>query len=296
MTRTEKLRLKRLRLRVLTIGIILMFLGGFGIFKRIISVSNANSVVVQSKGNEDILLIKSPSIMDLENKKAQLVKAREEEELNRIRSKLREEKIQAELEREKNLKIAYLTFDDGPSTKSTPAILDILKEEGVKATFFVQGQNVSYYPDIFKRIYEEGHGIGHHSYSHDYKYLYASTNNFMNDIYKTEEAMQKVLGEDFKTNLLRLPGGAFGPKKQHYVNVAASKGYTNYNWNALNGDAEGHGLPASHLLNRLKNTVGNQRKVIILMHDTNAKASTVESLPGAIKYLKDKGYEFRTLD
>ncbi len=296
MTRTEKLKIRKFRIRIITIAIILMILGGFGIFKRVLSVSNANSVVVQARGNEDILLIKSPIIMELEIKQAEIERLREEEELAKIRSELKEERIKAEMEREKNLKIAYLTFDDGPSTKSTPAILDILKREGVKATFFVQGQNVSYYPEIFKRIYDEGHAIGHHSYSHNYKYLYSSTNNFMNDIYKTEEVMQKVLGPDFKTGLLRLPGGAFGPKKQHYVNVAAAKGYTNYNWNALNGDAEGHGLSAGHLLNRLKTTVGGQRRVIILMHDTNAKATTVESLPASIKYLKDRGYEFRTLE
>lgn len=296
MTRQERARIRKLRSRALIFGIIIVLLGILGLGKRLFGFSNIDSIVVRAQANEDVIKLKSPAIVELDNN---LEKIRLEEQtlkLSKIREEIKREKLEAQIEKDKNLKIAYLTFDDGPSTKSTPAILDILKREGIKATFFVQGQNISYYPEIFKRVYDEGHAIGHHSYSHNYDYLYSSTDNFMNDIYKTEKVMQDVLGSDFKTHLLRLPGGAFGKKKMHYVDVAASKGYTNYNWNALNGDAEGHGLSSGHLINRLKATVGGQRQIIILMHDTNAKATTVQSLPASIKYLRDRGYEFRTLN
>lgn len=291
MVRRQKIRARRFRRRVMTLGIILLFFLVLGLGRKFVGslgkVSYASSAI-----NEDGVLEMKPAVQTMvDSKLAELKQKDQELELAKIREEIREKN-----RLEGKFKVAYLTFDDGPSTKSTPKILDILKEEGVKATFFVQGQNVNYYPEIFKRIHDEGHAIGHHSYSHDYNYLYSSMDNFMSDIYKTERKMQEVLGSDFKTHLLRFPGGAFGSKKLKYAEYAASKGYINYNWNALNGDAEGHGLSSARLINRLKSTVGNQKEVVILMHDTNAKASTVESLPTAIKYLRDKGYEFRTLD
>ena len=90
-------------------------------------------------------------------------------------------------------KVAYLTFDDGPDNKNTPAILDILKNYGVPATFYVVGTMVEENPEVLKRIFEEGHAIGNHTYSHDYNYLYASPDNFLADIMRTRFGVKDVV-------------------------------------------------------------------------------------------------------
>ena len=216
----------------------------------------------------------------------------EEEEARRI-----EEERQKEIE--KNQKVAYLTFDDGPSEKITPRILDILWEYDIKATFFVLGKMVNINPEILKRTHEEGHAIGHHSYSHDYNYIYRNTRNFIEELDKTNNQFKKVLDEDFETNLLRFPGGSFEKKKQNFIIATEKLGYINYDWNALNGDAEGHNLSKRYLVDRLKSTVSarqGHKEIIILMHDTDTKKTTADALPEIIEYLIKEGYEFRTLN
>ena len=79
-------------------------------------------------------------------------------------------------------KIAYLTFDDGPNESITPKVLDILKEQDVKATFFVIGKNVKEHPEVVKREYEEGHYIANHGYSHNNKNLYKSDKDFIEEV------------------------------------------------------------------------------------------------------------------
>lgn len=88
-------------------------------------------------------------------------------------------------------KIAYLTFDDGPNIQITPKVLDILKSENVKASFFVIGKNVEAYPEIVKRAYEEGNYIANHGYSHNNSILYKNSESFVNEIRKTDLAIRK---------------------------------------------------------------------------------------------------------
>lgn len=210
-------------------------------------------------------------------------------------SQAREEKL-ADLIRREESKIAYLTFDDGPSYKVTPAVLDILAEYNIKATFFVVGNMVDENPTMLKRIYDEGHEIGNHSYGHNYGYLYASADNFMADIYKAEEAIRNVVGQDFDSKVIRFPGGSFEASKNPMKKAAKEAGYASFDWNALNGDAEGHNMPKSYLLNRLKQTTGGQKELIVLMHDTDAKWTTVEYLRDGIEFLISQGYEFDILN
>jgi predicted polysaccharide deacetylase len=83
-------------------------------------------------------------------------------------------------------KIAYLTFDDGPTLKATPKILDILKEEDVVATFFVVGKHVKENPELVKRAYDEGHFIANHGYNHNNSKLYKNDDSFINEIKNTD--------------------------------------------------------------------------------------------------------------
>ncbi len=193
-------------------------------------------------------------------------------------------------------KVAYLTFDDGPSRNVTPQILDILRKYDVKATFFVTGRAVENNKDIVSRAYSEGHTIGNHSYSHNYKYLYSNVNNFLADMKKNEELLRKILGPEFKFKLVRLPGGSYGEKKVPYNNAIKNKGYKSIDWNALTGDAEGHHVPKDRLVQKLKITSQGKNEIIVLMHDLGTKETTVSALPEVIEYLKSEGYEFRVLN
>lgn len=205
--------------------------------------------------------------------------------------------------REDNKKIAYLTFDDGPSQHSTEKILDILKVNDIKATFFTLGSSIeknSESEKLLKRMAKEGHSIGSHGYSHDYHLLYPNRtvdiNAFMKDFEKNDKILKEILGKDFSTRLIRMPGGhASWNGTKHLDEVLESKGIFQMDWNALNGDAEGKDFSKEYLLEKLKETVGSQDVVIVLMHDTDAKKGTVEYLQSAIDYLKLEGFEFRTL-
>ncbi|MBU5257024.1 polysaccharide deacetylase family protein [Tissierella praeacuta] len=278
------------RKKIFLAAIILFLIGGtsarffFNSTNTVVAVSVVDTLDIMGEKNpinralyQEIRQIKE------ERFKAEMEAKRMEEE------KLAEEKV-------KNGKIAYLTFDDGPSKQSTPAILDILSEYDIKATFFVLGRMAKLNPDMIKRINEEGHSIGHHSYSHNYGYIYKNTNNFLGELKLTEKVLKDTLGEDFETKLLRLPGGSFEKHKQKFLKVTGDLGYKNYNWNALNGDAEGVNIPKNKLVNRLKSTAKGKKEIIVLMHDTDAKKTTVEALPEIIDYLIKEGYEFRALD
>lgn len=282
MNRGEKEKMKRMRKRIGIVVLIILALGIFNLIPSFSKYSNSAAITANEMELIDGMIFKSPVIkrleIDLDN-----------------RAKEIEAEKQRQLELDKNKKIAYLTFDDGPSLKSTPQILDILKENNVPATFFVLGSMAERNPETLKRVHEEGHSIGHHSYSHNYNYIYGSPNNFMAELKKTDHLFKRILGEDFNTNLLRFPGGQFGAKKNEYARIANKEGYISHNWNALNGDSEGHNMSTNFLLNRLKSTVGNQKEVVILMHDTDAKATTVKSLQSSIDFLRNNGYEFRRL-
>lgn len=205
--------------------------------------------------------------------------------------------------REDNKKIAYLTFDDGPSNHSTDKILDILKKNNIKATFFVLGssiENNNKSTEILKRIAKEGHAIGSHGYSHNYSKLYPNrvidVKAVIEDFEKNDILLKNILGKDFSTRLIRLPGGHSSWKGTEALDkVLNEKGIWQVDWNALNGDAEGIDFPKEVLLENLKETVGDKDIAIILMHDTDNKKGTVEYLQSAIDYLKSQGFEFRTL-
>lgn len=192
-------------------------------------------------------------------------------------------------------KEVFLTFDDGPSSEITEKVLDVLKEEGVKATFFVIGKNVDVYPEILKRIHDEGHGIGIHTYSHDYNQIYSSPDALQKDIEACLQSIRNVLGEDFSTILYRFPGGSFRKNKEIFIERVESLGYIYFDWNVLNGDAEGNNLSEDYLIKRFDQTSRGYNKILSLMHDTNSKGNTVSTLPRIIKQLKVEGYEFKSL-
>lgn len=198
--------------------------------------------------------------------------------------------------KENNKKIVYLTFDDGPSNEVTPQILKILDENEVKATFFVVGKMAEEHKDLLRLEFKAGHAIGNHTYSHNTGQIYRNIEFFKADVAKGDEAIKNILGEDYKSDLFRFPGGSFEKYKDPFKQYINQIGKKYYDWNCLNGDAEGQGFTKERLIERFKETFGGENKIIILMHDTYGKRSTPEALPYIIKYFKENGYTFKTLE
>lgn len=198
----------------------------------------------------------------------------------------------------RNDKKVYLTFDDGPS-QNTLQILRILKEYHAKATFFVVN---SKYNSYMKNIVEEGHAIALHSFSHDYKTIYRSEQAFFEDLQKISDVVKRETGVDAK--VIRFPGGSSNTISRRYnkgimtrlTQQVEEKGYVYFDWNCSSGDADGNRVPASQLLRNVQNGSKNSRgHLVILMHDSQAKTTTVEALPKILHYLNERGFTFETI-
>ena len=194
-------------------------------------------------------------------------------------------------------KQVYLTFDDGPSKKITPQILDILKQYDVKATFFLLGSRVELYPDLVKREFEEGHYIANHGYSHKYSQIYQSKDTTFAEYVQCENAIKNVLGNpDYNSYLFRFPGGSSGGKYEEVKSQARelfnTYGVAYTNWNCLTGDAENK-KTKEECIQEMLNTKADQNSIILLMHDANDKQQTVDALPEIIQYFKNEGYTFK---
>ena len=193
-------------------------------------------------------------------------------------------------------KTVYLTFDDGPSYL-TPAVLDVLDQYGVKATFFVTGQNPEYY-DYIGDAFRRGHTIGLHTYCHEYEQVYASVDAYYQDLEKIGEIVEAQIG--FVPCFIRFPGGASNTVSAHYSQGIMSilsedvvaRGYQYWDWN--NSVADGSTVTVEEVCANAVKVEPNT--MVLLLHDGNGKDTTWEALPGVIELLRDMGYTFKALD
>lgn len=196
-------------------------------------------------------------------------------------------------------KIAFLTFDDGPTRNITPQVLDTLKKYDIKATFFLLGKMAEQNKDLVKKIVNEGHAIANHSYSHDYNGIYASSESFWGEINKTNGILKDILGQEFNTRIFRFPGGSSGgsyeKSKAIYRKEMKEKGYLYVDWNAEDGDGKSNNFTPETLLQYVKETTSGHEHIVVLMHDSATKQTTAQALPRIIEYLKAQGYEFKVL-
>ena len=178
----------------------------------------------------------------------------------------------------------YLTFDDGPSTY-TDEILDILKEHDVKATFFVCGKPK--YEAQYKRIVEEGHTLGMHSYSHKYSEIYESMDNYKADLDKLRIFLYETTG--VWSRYYRFPGGSSNTVSKVDINDLTayldSADITFYDWNVSAGDDRA-GATKDVIYANIVNNVPRFKHCIVLMHDAADKKSTVEALPEIIEAIE----------
>ena len=175
----------------------------------------------------------------------------------------------------------YLTFDDGPSSNK---ILDILNEYGVKATFFVCGNER--YMEEYQRIADEGHTLGMHSYSHKFREIYQSTEAFLDDMNRLHDYLYEVTGVDSK--IVRFPGGSSNTicekdVMQDLIAYLSQEGMPYFDWNVSSGDAASSYISAERIAKNVLDNVWKYDSVIILMHDASNKDTTVEALPMIIE-------------
>lgn len=187
-------------------------------------------------------------------------------------------------------KVIYLTFDDGPSDRVTPKILDVLKEESVKATFFIVGKNGVLRKDLLKRAVREGHTLGVHSYSHIYNEIYSSVQSLLEDIAKCNELIKEITGAP--ASVYRFPGGSFF-LSDSLKQAVLDSGMKYVDWNASLNDAELQDPTPENLFDTAVATAANRNKVILLAHDTTDKTATAAALKNVIRYFKQQGYTFK---
>lgn len=165
-------------------------------------------------------------------------------------------------------KTMYLTFDDGPSEENTAAVLDILQERGIRATFFVVGENVRRHPEIARRIVDEGHTIGIHCNRHEYEEVYASVDAYLADFQEAYDAVYEVTGVEVQ--LFRFPGGSINAYNadihEDIIRTMTERGFIYFDWNASLEDAVSSSTPEQLLQNARESTLG-RRKVVMLAHD-----------------------------
>ncbi|MCR8969610.1 polysaccharide deacetylase family protein [Facklamia sp. 7083-14-GEN3] len=174
-----------------------------------------------------------------------------------------------------------LTFDDGPNPYTTPQILDILKAHNVKATFFVLGQNAEQYPEIIKRIHDEGHIVGNHSYSHR-NYTLISDADILYELNHTNEIIENVTHDPVR--YYRMPYGAGGQREMQLTQM------TPVLWNVDSEDWKSRNEQA--IINRVVATL--LPSPVILMHDIYQESAN--SLGAVIENVQANGYQFVRMD
>jgi len=182
-------------------------------------------------------------------------------------------------------KIAYLTFDDGPS-KYTEKLLDVLKQQNVEASFFMLGPNVLRHRDVVDRMNKEGHYPGLHSMTHDHKTLYRSggPSNFIKEFTEAQEIVESIVG--YKPTLIRAPYGSAPQIGPSFRDAIAKAGFKMWDWTIDSNDWRYSNKPKS-IVNDVRTHLSRNIEVL-LFHE---KQQTIDALPEIIHLLHSRGYE-----
>lgn len=225
----------------------------------------------------------------------QLEKEKEEEVMRFILENKQKEKE----EEERATGIIYLTFDDGPTSDSTPKILEILEKNEVKATFFVlhySEQN----EELIKREHSGGHKVALHGYTHNYSEIYTSADACMENFRKIQEQVYNTIGE--KSNIIRFPGGGSNTISRKYCEGVMTEltqrvideGFRYFDWNVDSDDA-GKAKNADDIYNNVTTGIKPGRSNVVLMHDFAKNNKTIDALDRIIAFGKENGYVFRKI-
>ena len=194
----------------------------------------------------------------------------------------------------------YLTFDDGPSDRVTPRVLDTLKAYNVHATFFIVNYGESG-KALIRRMIDEGHTVAIHGYSHDYAAIYKSDEAFMQNIYRLRDRLRSDFG--YEAAIIRFPGGSSNTvSRQYSVGIMSrlaqrvqAEGFTYFDWNVSSGDAAGTPASSGQIYNNVTSALRHDRSNVVLMHDAGAKGTTADALPDIIRYCLANGYSIQPI-
>ena len=299
----RKLNKKKVFLTILIICVVIL-LSVFGAIKIVELNKQKQKENENTNTNEQIEEQEKNDEQKIQEEKMKKEKEKEEKEKQRrkniVENNFTEEQMQAiENIYETEEKRVFLTFDDGPTQSVTPFILDLLKQENIKATFFVLGNRVKANPELIQREYEEGHYIANHGYTHKYSQIYTNEDTVLEEYNYTEEALQEALSNpNYHSKIFRFPGGSTGGYYREIKSVAKQylkdNGIVSLDWNSLSKDAEGAST-TEELLDNVIETIGEKQSVVILMHDASDKILTYEVLPEVINYLRENGYQFKNM-
>lgn len=193
-------------------------------------------------------------------------------------------------------KTVYLTFDDGPIPEATPFVLDVLARYGIKATFFMVGDNVRKHPDVFRQVVEAGHHIGNHTYNHIGGLRWLSK-NYLKNTEKAQEVIDRTLSlcsSDAKAGVLRLFRPPHGWMRTDQYRTIRRQGYQIIMWDLVTRDYSRR-LNAQEVLANVKRYARNGS--IITFHDSLRSIDKLKLiLPEALEWLIVEGYEFRVFD
>ena len=189
-----------------------------------------------------------------------------------------------------------LTFDDGPSDNTT-AVLDVLKQYKIKATFFILNYDDNYVP-VLRRMVNEGHTLAIHSWSHDYSAIYTSPDAYMQGVYKLYDKIYDDTG--YHAVIIRFPGGSSNTVSKKYctgvmsalAKRATAEGFCYYDWNVDSGDANGNCMGKDYIVSNVAAGLRQGRVNVVLMHDSAPKTTTPQALPAIIADAQKNGYTF----
>lgn len=191
----------------------------------------------------------------------------------------------------------YLTFDDGPGSQ-TGKILDILKKNHVKATFFVTGKEDASSKKIYQRIVKEGHTLAMHSYSHIQDVIYDSKEAFEKDLKQINRCLYEATG--VHTKFYRFPGGSSTQNTslpiQNFIDVLKKNHYLYLDWNVISPDINNANATKEQVVTGVMQGVDAYDTAVVLMYDVADKPMTVKALPSIIKQIKAKNYELLPVD
>ena len=194
-------------------------------------------------------------------------------------------------------KKVYLTFDDGPGSQSGK-ILDILKKNHVKATFFVTGKEDASSKKIYQRIVKEGHTLAMHSYSHIQDVIYDSKEAFEKDLKQINRCLYEATG--VHTKFYRFPGGSSTQNTslpiQNFIDVLNKNHYLYLDWNVISPDINNANATKEQVVTGVMQGVDAYDTAVVLMYDVADKPMTVKALPSIIKQIKVKNYELLPVD
>lgn len=196
-----------------------------------------------------------------------------------------------------NRKKVYLTFDDGPGSQ-TGKILDVLKKNHVKATFFVTGKEDASSKKMYQRIVKEGHTLAMHSYSHIQNVIYDSKEAFEKDLKQINRCLYEATG--VHTKFYRFPGGSSTQNTslpiQNFIDVLNKNHYLYLDWNVISPDINNANATKEQVVTGVMQGVDAYDTAVVLMYDVADKPMTVKALPSIIKQIKAKNYELLPVD